>query len=128
MAEFEYRGIGPHDVAVEGRLHAINHDQANKVLEQMQIRACNLQITSATVKSATKPISREDFIMLNEQIIAMVKAGVPLEEGFRHLGYDLAKPGLKRLVNEVAEDLASGTSLDEAIRNDSRCFQHCMPR
>ncbi len=122
MSEFEYCGIGPQDTAIEGRLVAASHDHANQLLEEMQVRVSRLRALDREPKSTVKPISHADFTMLNEQIIAMVKAGVPLEEGFRVLADDVAKPGLKRLVTEIAEDLASGISLEEAIRKRQKAF------
>ena len=122
MTEFAYRGIGPQDTAVEGHITAANHAEANKLLEQMQVRVTELRAVKAEVTPRVKPISRDDFIMLNEQIIAMVKAGAPLEEGLRQLAYDLAKPRLRKLVTEITEDLACGTPLEEAIRKRQQAF------
>jgi len=122
MFEFEYRGIGPQEAAVEGRLFADDHNHANKLLEEMQIRVCNLQALRVEQKSAVKPISRDDFIQLNEQIIAMVKAGVPLEDGLKQMADDLGKPRMKKLVNEIADDLTAGTPLEEAIRKRQQAF------
>jgi len=122
MFEFEYRGIGPQEAAVEGRLFAADHNHANKLLEEMQIRVCNLQALRVEQKSAVKPISRDDFIQLNEQIIAMVKAGVPLEDGLKQMADDLGKPRMKKLVNEIADDLTAGTPLEEAIRKRQQAF------
>lgn len=120
--QFEYRGLGPQDTLVEGQIFAANHDQANQLLEQMQVKVNDLKAKSPDTKSVLKGISRGDFAMLNEQIIAMVKAGVPLESGLQQLAGDLAKPRLRKLVNNIAEDLASGTSLEEAIRKRQQAF------
>ena len=122
MTEFEYRGIGPKDSVVEGHLIATSHDQANKLLEEMQVRVSELRVAAAPAKAAVKGISRDDFTLLNAQIIAMVKAGVPLEKGLQDLAYDLAKPRLRKLVSEIAEDLAAGTTLEEAIRKRQQAF------
>ncbi len=122
MAEFEYRGIGPQDATVEGRITAVDHDNANELLERMQIRVSQLHAIEVEREPKTKPISLDDFTMLNNQIIAMVNAGVPLEDGFRQMAYDLARPRVKKLVAKIAEDLASGTPLEEAIRKHQQAF------
>jgi type II secretory pathway component PulF len=121
MVEFEYRGIGPDDAAVQGKIPARDHEDANRLLKEMQVRVSELRPvapTSPTIKS----ISRNDFNMINEQLVAMVKAGVPLEEGFKQLAGDLAKPRLRKLVNELSEDLAAGTSLEDAIQKRHQAF------
>ncbi len=122
MTEFEYRGLGPQDTLVEGHIAAANHDQANKLLGEMQVKVNELHAVEPPPKPAARAISAEDFTMLNEQIIAMVNAGVPLEEGFQHMASDLAKPRLRKLINDIAEDLAHGTPLDEAIRKRQQAF------
>jgi len=122
MPEFAYRGIGPQDVAVEGCVLAADHEQANKLLAQMQVRVAELKAVEARPTLKVKLVSAADFALINDQIIAMVKAGVPLESGFASLASDLGKPRLRRLINELAEDLASGTSLEEAIRKRQQAF------
>jgi type IV pilus assembly protein PilC len=121
MTEFEYRGTGPKDTAMEGRLNAANINQANKLLDEMQVRVSELRVIEPSPPK-TRAIGLDDFNMLNEQIIAMVTAGVPLEEGFQHMASDLAKPRLRKLINTIAEDLAHGTPLDEAIRKHQQAF------
>lgn len=115
MGEFEYRGMGPDDVAVSGRISAGSHEQAKWLLDRMQIRAVDVRAVAVSPAKARAVIGHDDFLMINEQIVAMVRAGVPLEEGFRSMADDLAKPGVRAVISAVAEDLASGMSLDAAI-------------
>lgn len=63
-------------------------------------------------------ISLEDLIMLNDEIAALVRAGVPLDRGLLATGRDM--PGrLGSLTTSVAIELGRGSSLVEAIDSDS---------
>jgi len=59
----------------------------------------------------------DDLIALNEEIAAMVRAGVPLDRGLLATGRDM--PGtLGRLTTAVAVELGRGATLREAIESD----------
>ena len=56
----------------------------------------------------------DDLIALNDEIGALVRAGVPLEQGLAELGDDM--PGrLGRVAAAVAERTARGESLQQAL-------------
>lgn len=56
----------------------------------------------------------DDLIALNDEIAALVRAGVPLEQGLAELGADT--PGrLGKIVTALAERTARGESLDQAL-------------
>ena len=65
--------------------------------------------------SFSKPaVSLDQLIALNDEIAALVRAGVPLDRGLRSLGEDL--PGrLGQIARQVAERLARGQSLTDAL-------------
>ena len=63
----------------------------------------------------SKPaISLDQLIALNDEIAALVRAGVPLDRGLRSLGADL--PGrLGRFATQLSEQIARGESLTAAL-------------
>lgn len=62
-------------------------------------------------------ISLEDLAALNDEIAALVRAGVPLESGLLGLGPDL--PGqLGRTVSSLGERMSSGQSLAAALAGE----------
>lgn len=70
---------------------------------------------SRTNKSAS--LSLDDLIILNDEIAALVRAGVPLDRGLLATGRDL--PGtLGRLTTSVAVELGRGATLREAIESE----------
>lgn len=61
----------------------------------------------------------EDVIALNDEIAALVRAGVPLETGLAELQGDLPR-GLRQVTAMLAERTARGESLAEAIGASSK--------
>jgi type II secretory pathway component PulF len=60
------------------------------------------------------PISLEQLIALNDEILALTRAGMPLERGLVETGKDL--PGrLKAITTSVGERMSRGESLPEAL-------------
>jgi type II secretory pathway component PulF len=56
----------------------------------------------------------DDLLALNDEIAALVRAGVPLESGLAELGRELPGP-LDRVAATLAKRLADGESLDQAL-------------
>ena len=70
----------------------------------------------------TRPaVGLDDLIALNNEIVALVKAGVPLERGLAGLGHD-PPSRLGRISTELAAALARGESLDTALASSSLRF------
>jgi general secretion pathway protein F len=69
----------------------------------------------------TAPISLDQLIVLNDEIAALVRAGIPLDKGLCALGDDL--PGsLGRVASGLAKSLEQGHSLEAALAQRGRQF------
>lgn len=62
----------------------------------------------------------EDLILLNEQIAAMARAGLPLEQGLDALAREMGRGTLRRVTARLASDLQAGRTLPEAIQRQGR--------
>lgn len=60
----------------------------------------------------------DELLALNDEIAALVRAGVPLEQGLTDLGRDLPA-GAGRAATELAERLARGDPLEQALAAQS---------
>src|SRR5262245_18907603 len=64
--------------------------------------------------SSAGSVSLEQFVALNDEIVALTRAGVPLELGLRELGAD-ARGNLAALSSSLATRMNAGASLVEAL-------------
>jgi type IV pilus assembly protein PilC len=61
-------------------------------------------------------IKQENFILFNQQLAALIKAGLPILRSLDLLKAQIKNPLLKRHVNDVRERVHSGAMLSEALR------------
>jgi len=120
MPLFDYTGQLQSGWAFQGTLEAESREHAESTLADMGVRITSLRPAQRTAYVA--PLSLDDFLFFNEQVAAMVKAEVPLEEGLRQLAADVGSHKLKRLLNDLADDLRVGTPFEEALARQQRRF------
>jgi type II secretory pathway component PulF len=66
-------------------------------------------------------MTADDLIALNEEIAAMARAGLPLEQGLAALARDMSRGPLRQVTARLAADLQAGRTLPEALeRQGSR--------
>jgi type IV pilus assembly protein PilC len=61
-------------------------------------------------------IKQENFILFNQQLAALIKAGLPILRSLDLLKAQIKNPLLKRHVNDVRDRVHSGAMLSEALR------------
>src|SRR5437763_16063375 len=64
-------------------------------------------------------MTTEDLITLNEEIAAMARAGLPLDQGLAALAREMGRGRLRRVTEELAADLQAGHTLPEALERQA---------
>ena len=113
MKRFEYIAQLQSGAEISGVLEASDAEDAVAQLEPLSL--ININITPAKVQAAPRRIKGADFIFFNEQLASMAQAGVGLEEGLRQLAQDVGSSRLRGMLEDVAEALDKGVSLDDAL-------------
>jgi type II secretory pathway component PulF len=62
----------------------------------------------------------EDLITLNEEVAAMARAGLPLDQGLAALAEEMGRGQLQKVTAELAVDLKEGRTLPEAIARQGK--------
>jgi type II secretory pathway component PulF len=63
----------------------------------------------------TLGLSADDLTILNEEIAAMARAGLPLDQGLAHLASEMGRGKLQRITDRLASDLQEGKTLPQAL-------------
>jgi type IV pilus assembly protein PilC len=63
-----------------------------------------------------KTVKTEDFILFNQQFVALIRAGLPILKSLDLLKDRIANPLLRQCVSDVRERVFSGALLSEAMR------------
>jgi len=120
MATFEYNALTSAGRLMKGTIEAGTHQEAGELLEQMQ-----LDVNSVEKAKPEKPktaIGRNEFLLFNQQLASITKAGIPLERGLRELAGDIQSRSMQKLVNAIADELEAGVSIERAFEKRQKHF------
>ena len=120
MATFQYNALTLSGRMMKGTIEAGTHEEANELLRQMQ-----LSVNSIEKGKSEKPktaIGRSEFLLFNQQLASITKAGIPLEKGLRELAQDVSSHSMRNLINDIAGELESGTSIEDAFEKRQKRF------
>lgn len=113
MATFAYKALTDGGRLMQGTLEAASHDEATSLLEQMPVQINALEHTPPA--TTQRPIGRQDFLLFNQQLATITKAGIPLERSLRELSQDIASDRMRSLIVDIATDMEAGVPMEEAF-------------
>ena len=120
MATFQYNALTSAGRLMTGTIEAGTQQEASETLEKMQ-----LSVNSVETARPEKPktaIGRNEFLLFNQQLAAITKAGIPLERGLRELAADVGSRSMRKLIDDIAGELEAGVSIDEAFEKRQKRF------
>jgi len=107
---------------MKGTLEASSQQQTQEILQEMRLTVNS--ISQAKQEKPKTAIGRNEFILFNQQLASITKAGIPLERGLKELVRDVQNRSLKKLINDVVEDLEKGIPIEQAISQRQKHFPH----
>jgi type II secretory pathway component PulF len=120
MATFKYNALTSAGRLMRGRLEAGSQEEAGDLLGQMQLTVNSIE--PAKPEKPKTAIGRNEFMLFNQQLASIAKAGIPLERGLRELAQDVASKSMRRLIEDVADELEAGVSIEEAFEKRQKRF------
>jgi len=97
---------------------------AGEATAQNTLRRQGILVTKIKKRkmSSGKKIKPKDIALFTRQMATMMKAGVPLLQSFDIVGRGNPNPSVTRLLNEIRQDVETGTSLSIAFRRHPMYF------
>lgn len=119
---FKWEGTDKKGAKVKGELSG-----QSPALIKAQLRKQGVNPTKVTKKgkslfSAGKKIKPMDIALFTRQMATMMKAGVPLLQSFDIIGEGLDNPNMRKLVDEVKQEVAAGNSFASSLRKKPEYF------
>jgi type II secretory pathway component PulF len=105
---------------MKGTIEAGSTEEAGQSLRQM-----GLNVSSLEKGKPSRPktaVGRSEFLLFNQQLASIAKAGIPLERGLRELAKDVSTRSMRRLIEEIAGELEAGVSIEEAFEKRQKNF------
>jgi type IV pilus assembly protein PilC len=120
MSLFAYQSLTESGRLMTGTVEAGSSEQARQMLADMKLQITELEkVREVPVPTA---VGKNDFLLFNQQLAALTKAGIPLERGLRELANDVGSGKMKRLILQIAEELEQGVSLVDAMEKRRNYF------
>lgn len=116
---FEYEGKDKNGKIVRGEMRA-----GGEAMVSASLRRQGVLITKVKKRrmSGGKSIKQKDIAVFTRQLSTMMKAGVPLIQSFDIVARGSTNPKLTRLLNDIRNDVETGTSLSSAFRKHPLYF------
>ena len=116
---FEWEGKDRNGKTVRGELRAGGEAMVSATLRRQGILVNKVKKRRA---SGGKSIKQKDLAVFTRQLATMMRAGVPLLQSFDIVARGSTNPRLTRLLNDIRQDVETGTSLSSAFRKHPMYF------
>jgi len=108
---------------VKGELSGQNPSLVKAHLRKQGINPTKVRKKSSlSLGGAGKKIKPMDIALFTRQMATMMKAGVPLLQSFDIIGEGFDKPNMRKLVDEVKQEVAAGNSFAASLRKKPEYF------
>jgi type IV pilus assembly protein PilC len=118
-AVYEWEGKDRNGKQVRGDMRAAGENQVKSALRRQGVTLSKLKKRRMRSSRSIKP---KDLAIFTRQLATMMKAGVPLLQAFDIVGRGNPNPSVTRLLNDVRNDVETGTSLSNAFRKHPLYF------
>ena len=110
---FEWEGKDRNGKQMRGETRAAGENQVKSSLRRQGITPTKIKKRRMSSGKSIKP---KDMAIFTRQLATMMKAGVPLLQAFDIVGRGNPNPSVTRLLNDIRNDVETGTSLSVAFR------------
>lgn len=110
---FEWEGRDRNGKTVRGETRAAGENQVQAALRRQGVTPT--KVKKRKMRSGAK-IKPKDIAIFTRQLATMMKAGVPLLQAFDIVGRGNANASVTKLLNDIRNDVETGTSLSGAFR------------
>ena len=119
---FTWEGTDRRGAKVKGELSGQNPALVKAQLRKQGINPTKVRKKAASLFGAGKKIKPMDIALFTRQMATMMKAGVPLLQAFDIISEGFDNPNMRKLVDEVKQEVAAGNSFATALRKKPLYF------
>ncbi|MBN2054315.1 type II secretion system F family protein [bacterium] len=120
--DFAYTAIDMQGRTVKGVMAADSERQLHGKLRDLGYMLLDLDPVRASFSLTFERINRKDLISFTVSLSTVLSAGIPLLTGLRDIEAQTDKAGFRRIIQDVARNVAAGAGLSEALSKHPRVF------
>lgn len=119
---FVWEGTDRRGGKVKGELSGQNQALVKAQLRKQGINPTKVRPKSSFSLSKGKKIKPLDIALFTRQMATMMKAGVPLLQSFDIIAEGFDNPNMRKLVDDLKQEVAAGNSFASALRKQPKYF------
>ncbi|MFV3330696.1 type II secretion system F family protein [Pseudomonas sp. NY15437] len=119
---FAWEGTDRKGGKVKGELSGVNTALVKAQLRKQGINPTKVRKKGISLLSQGKRIKPMDIALFTRQMATMMGSGVPLLQSFDIIGEGFDNPNMRKLIDEVKQEVAAGNSLANALRKKPLYF------
>ncbi|BCG23034.1 type II secretion system protein F [Pseudomonas tohonis] len=119
---FSWEGTDKKGARVKGDMSGTNPALVKAQLRKQGINPTKVRKKSASLFGKGKKIKPLDIALFTRQMATMMKAGVPLLQSFDIIGEGVENQNMRKLVDEVKQEVAAGNSFANSLRKKPLYF------
>ncbi|MGE4406576.1 type II secretion system F family protein [Pseudomonas sp.] len=119
---FTWEGTDRKGSKVRGELSGASPALVKAQLRKQGINPQKVRKKSTSLFGGGKKIKPMDIALFTRQMATMMKAGVPLLQAFDIIGEGFDNPNMRKLVDDLKQEVAAGNSFATALRKKPQYF------
>ncbi len=121
-SQFAWEGTNRQGNKIKGEMSGANPALIKAQLRKQGINPLKVRKKAASLFSKGKKIKPLDIALFTRQMATMMKAGVPLLQSFDIIGEGFDNANMRKLVDDLKQEVAAGNSFATALRKQPRYF------
>jgi type IV pilus assembly protein PilC len=122
ISVYAWEGTDKKGTKMTGELSGQNPALIKAQLRKQGINPGKVRKKSASIFNLGKRIKAQEISLFTRQMATMMKAGVPLLQSFDIIGEGFDNPAMRKLVDEVKQEVAAGNSFAASLRKKPQYF------
>jgi type IV pilus assembly protein PilC len=119
---FQYEARTKEGRVVKGEMAAFNDTAVRAEIRRLGMTLVRIKRKSRPLFANTKAVDAKDIATFARQLATMMSAGLPIVQALEIIAQSAEKKNMQNLVNEVKNDVESGTSLADALDHRRKHF------
>jgi type IV pilus assembly protein PilC len=119
---YSWEGLDKKGTKIKGELSGHNPALVKAQLRKQGINPTKVRKKTVSIFGAGKKIKPLDIAFFSRQMATMMKAGVPLLQSFDIIAEGTENPNMRKLVDDLKQDVAAGNSFATALRRKPQYF------
>lgn len=119
---YAWEGVDRKGTTIKGESSGVSIPMVKAQLRKQGINPGKIRKRPVSLFRKGKKIKPMDIAMFTRQMATMMRAGVPLLQSFEIIGEGNENPNMRKLVDDVKQEVAAGNSFASALRKKPEYF------